>query len=184
MSLRVAFPGPLELLRHPDRDHPGPAVALGRFQVGPDHVDLPVALAEPDPRDAVRLGIPRHGLPERVADLAQRRRGRDRETPVMQEPDHLPAGLQNWHVSVEVDPVQALDIEHRMPSRMSDNVTGRFIPATSQHNGYKVMVNRPARSRQPSRPPRRSEAEPHWYTYSWCTFRSRVEDIPFFSAAS
>jgi hypothetical protein len=30
---------------------------------------------------------------------------------------HLPAGLQDRHVRVQVDPVQALDIQHHMPAQ-------------------------------------------------------------------
>jgi DNA-binding CsgD family transcriptional regulator len=33
------------------------------------------------------------------------------------ERDHLTAGLQDRHVGVQVDPVQALDIQHRMPGQ-------------------------------------------------------------------
>lgn len=52
------------ITRIPHSNHPRPRITLGGLQVGPDHLDLPVALGELDPRDAVGLGIPGHRLPE------------------------------------------------------------------------------------------------------------------------
>ena len=52
---------------------------------------------------------------ERVTDLLQARRGGHRETAVPQELHHLPTHLQLAEIAVEVDPVQALQIEAHVP---------------------------------------------------------------------
>ena len=112
----VGGPDPLELLRHPDRRHAGPAGGGLPVQVGLHHVDLALALAEPHPRDPVggREGF--HRAAELRPDLFHQRRRGDRHAQVLgHERDHLAAGLQDRDVRVEVDPVQALDVQHRMP---------------------------------------------------------------------
>ena len=62
---------------------------------------------------------------ERVPDLLQARRGRHRVPAVIQELDDLPADLQLAQVAVQVEPVQALQVQRRRarPARRS-TVTG------------------------------------------------------------
>ena len=64
----------LELLGNPDRCHPGHAGAGLRVQVAAHHVDLPVALFEPDNRDVMVLGERADVLPELGPDLLHDRR--------------------------------------------------------------------------------------------------------------
>jgi hypothetical protein len=48
--------------------------------------------------------------------VLHQRRGRDRLAQVVRhERDDLPAGLQDRHVRVQVDPVQALDVQQDVP---------------------------------------------------------------------
>ena len=104
------------LLGDTDRGHPGPArPGLGR-QVGAHQIDLAVGLGEPHHRDVVLLGEPADRPPERGPDLVEDRRGRDRIAQVRgQEADHLPADLQVVHPSVQIDPIQTLQIQRHMP---------------------------------------------------------------------
>ena len=112
----VSGPDPLELLRHPDRRHPR---AVGRglpVQVRAHHVRLAVLLREPDPRDVVSVGERGHRTAEPLPHLVEDRRRGNRQAQVLRHERHdLPAGLQDRHVSIQVDPVQALDIQRRMP---------------------------------------------------------------------
>ena len=109
-------PDPLELLGDAGRGHPGPPGGRLRLQVRLHHVDLAVALAEPHPRDPVRAGVGLHRPAEPRPDVLHQRRRRDRLAQVLgHERDHLPAGLQDGNVGVEVDPVQALDVQDAMP---------------------------------------------------------------------
>jgi hypothetical protein len=112
----VAGPHRLKFLGDPDR---GDTAAAGGGQpvlVGPHHVDLPVVLGEPHHRDVVVAGEPGHRPPEPVPNLLEDCRRRDRLAQVPgQEGDHLPTHLQSRHVSVEVDPVQALQIQTHVP---------------------------------------------------------------------
>ena len=133
----------LELLRPADRHHLRPASAGGARQQRAHHVDLPDALLELDHRDVVVLSEPRHRLPEPGADLLDHRRGSDRHAQVaVQERDDLPAHLKHGHVAVEVDPVQALHVQHRMTIQQLRN---------RDHTRHD---NRPAQ------PPLRSQPEP------------------------
>ena len=115
---RVALirgPDPLELLGDADRRHPGPAGGRLRLQVRLHDADLAVALAEPHPRDPVRGRIRLHRPAEPGPDLLHQRRRRDRLAQVLRhERNHLPAGLQDGNIRVQVDAVQALDIQHRV----------------------------------------------------------------------
>ena len=114
----VGGPHPLELLRHPDRRHPRAAARRRLLQVRAHHVGLAVVLAEPDPRDVAGLGEGSHRAAEPLADLLQQRRRGDRQVQVLgHERDHLPAGLQDRHVGVQVDPVQALDVQRHMTAQ-------------------------------------------------------------------
>jgi hypothetical protein len=62
------------------------------------------------------VGLGEGGDPaaEGVPDLLQARRGRDRVAAVAQELDHLPADLQLCQVAVQVEPVQALQVQRDM----------------------------------------------------------------------
>src|SRR6266699_3942645 len=109
------IPHQLELLRPADRHHPGPLSLGGVPQVALHDVDLADALLELDDRDVVHLGVPCHRLAEASADLLEHRRGSYRHAAVIvQERQHLTAHLQHRHVTVEVDAVQALDVQHRV----------------------------------------------------------------------
>jgi hypothetical protein len=104
------------LLGHPERSHPGPARLGLRRQVGPHLLNLAVGLGEADHRDVLVVSEPRDRLAERGADLVEDRWRGDR-IPQMpgQERDHLPADLQVRHVTVQIDPVQTLQVEPDMP---------------------------------------------------------------------
>jgi len=54
------------------------------------------------------------GAEPRADLLHQRWRGNRQAQVLRHERDHLPAGLQDRHIGVQVDPVQALDIQDRM----------------------------------------------------------------------
>jgi len=105
-----------ELLRDPDRGHPGPARRRLPRQIWAHHVDLAVVLGEPHHRDPIVGGETLHRPPERGADLLQDRRRRDRITQMRgQKRDHLPTHLQVRHIAVEINPIQTLNIEPHMP---------------------------------------------------------------------
>jgi len=108
---------PLELLGSHDGDHPVAAGALGRFQVGLDMVQFAVV-----PTGAVRLGQVRdwhrvclgEGVDlaaEAVADLLDHRGGRYGLAEVPAELVDLPAHLQVRDVGVQVEAVDAGDVE-------------------------------------------------------------------------
>jgi hypothetical protein len=83
-----------------------------RCQVRLDHLDLAVVRAEPDHLDLVVGGKGGHIGAEPVADPGEDRRRGDRVAQMRgQEADHLPANLQVVDVSVEVEPIQALDLQ-------------------------------------------------------------------------
>lgn len=112
----VGRPHRLELLRHADRGHPAPSRGGQPVLVGPHHVDLPVVLAEAHHRDVAGGGEPGHCPAEPVADLLEdRRRGHRLAQMLGQERDHLPTHLQVRHIAVEVDAVQALDVQPHVP---------------------------------------------------------------------
>jgi hypothetical protein len=80
------------------------------------HLDLAVILAEPHYRDVLSFRERADRPPEGGADLLHDRRRRDRAAEVLRhERRHLPADLQVRHVAVQVDPVQALDVQRHMP---------------------------------------------------------------------
>ena len=112
----IGGPHPLELLGHADRGHPGPAGGCLPGQVRLHDLQLGLVLAEPDPGNVIGLGERGHRPAESVTELAEQRRRGERESQVPgQERHHLRAGLQDRHVSVQVDPVQAFDIQCGMP---------------------------------------------------------------------
>src|SRR6195256_937959 len=156
-------PHQLELLRPADRHHAGPARPGGPPQQRFHHRGLPDALLELDHRDVVVLGEPRHRLPEPGADLLEHRRGDDRHPEVIvQERDDLAAYLQLRHVAVEVDAVQALDVQHRMTiQQLRDRDHTRHDNRPAQHR-YDPSLNHAAPLSRQNRKPWRSEAEPRW----------------------
>jgi len=74
-----------------------------------------VPFFELDHRDVIHLSKAAHRLPEPGADLLEHCRGGDRHAAVIvQERHDLAAYLQQRHVTIEVDAVQALDVQHRV----------------------------------------------------------------------
>jgi hypothetical protein len=107
---------PLELLRHPDRDDPRPPGGLGRVQERAHHVGLALILAKPHHRDLMLLGEAAHRGPEPLPDRGQQRRRRDRVAQMLSQKDHdLATDLQVGYVTVEIDAVQALQVQHHVP---------------------------------------------------------------------
>jgi hypothetical protein len=114
----VAHEDLLDLLGGHDRHHPVAAITLGLLQVGADVVELAVVPAgavgslEVQQGDALPLGEGRHRLAEAVADALEQHRGGDLVAQVLgQERDHLAADLQVGDIGVEVEAVQAIQVE-------------------------------------------------------------------------
>lgn len=106
----------LVLLRDTDGDHTGGCCLL---QERPHDVGLAVVLAEAHERDVVGLGEGHHRLTEPCSDPVEEGR-RDRVAEVLgEERDHLATDLQVGNVRVEVDMVEALEVEGDMASRRS-----------------------------------------------------------------
>ena len=102
----------LVFLRHTDRHHAGTAGSGLCGQVATHNVDLAVTLVEADHRDVVGLREQRDRVAERCAHLLHDRRRGNRIAQVLgHEPHHLPGDLKVRHVAVEIDPVQALQIQ-------------------------------------------------------------------------
>ena len=101
------------LLRTPDEHHP---LRCGEaLQALLHDVVLPLTPGEVDPLNALGLGEPMHSAGEPVADLAQRRRRRDPHIePAAQVADDPGRVLQLWLVHVQIHPVDALHLEHRV----------------------------------------------------------------------
>ena len=124
------------------------------------HLQLGLAFPEPDPGNVISLGERGHRLPEPLPELAEQHRRGEREPQVPgQERHHLRTGLQDRHVGVEIDPVQALDIQRDMPI---EHVVHRDDPlhhATSVRSSQRSRDPvRPASDRCPSHPATGSEA--------------------------
>jgi len=84
--------------------------------VGLHLLDLAVGLGEPHHRDVLLIGEATHRSAERGPDLIEDRRGRDRIAQMRgQEADNLPTHLQVRDVGVEVDPIQALQVQRHLP---------------------------------------------------------------------
>jgi hypothetical protein len=67
-------------------------------------------------RDVVALGEPGDLTAEALPDpLEQHRRGNRVAQMLGEEPDHLPAHLQVGNIGVEVDAIQALQVQPHMP---------------------------------------------------------------------
>ena len=79
------------------------------------HVDVAVGGLQPHHRDVVGVGVGGNRAAERVTDLLQTRRRRNREPTVPQELHHLTAHLQLAEIAVQVDTIQAFDIELDVP---------------------------------------------------------------------
>jgi hypothetical protein len=105
---------PLHLLRHPDRRDLRAARGSSPFQVGTHHLDVAVSGLQRHHRNVISLSERRHPAAEGVPDLLQARRGRHRVPAMTQELDHLAAHLQRREVAVQVEPVQALQVERNM----------------------------------------------------------------------
>jgi hypothetical protein len=133
-------------------------VRLHDFQLG-------LVLAELDPGDVIGIGKGEHRLAEPVAQLPEQHWRGEREPQVPgQERHHLGTGLQDRHVGVEIDPVQALDIQHHMPVQ---HVIHRYDLRHDDHLPQPLLVammRPPAPMRLPNHATRRSEAEPHCYS--------------------
>jgi hypothetical protein len=75
---------------------------------------------------------------EPVPHLPEQRRGGEREPQVPgEERHHLGAGLQDRHVGVEIDPVQALDIQHHMPVQ---HAIHRYDPRHDDHLPQPLLI--------------------------------------------
>ena len=87
-------------------------------QVLVHHVVLALPPREVHPRHVLGLGEPVHRRHERVRDLPQRHRRRNRQAQLAVDVGHQPTGvLQARDVDVEVHPVDRLDLEHHMLSK-------------------------------------------------------------------
>jgi hypothetical protein len=109
----------LELLGTDDRHDPGCGCPL---EIGAHVVQLAVVPAaavrplEVQQRDVVALGEAGDVAAEALPDaLEQHRRGNRVAQVLGEEPDHLPAHLQLGDVDVEVDAIQALQVQPYVP---------------------------------------------------------------------
>jgi hypothetical protein len=106
---------PLGLLGHPDRrDLRAPGRGCG-LQVGAHHLDVAVSSLQRYYRDVIGLGERGDPPPECIANLLQARRGRDGVAAMAEKLDHLPAHLQLAEITVQVKPVQALQVQLHLP---------------------------------------------------------------------
>ena len=109
-------PHQLELLGTADRHHLRTARAGSSVQVRGHHIGLALPGPEPDYRDAVGLRPVLDVLPELLPDRLEQRRGHDRLAPVIvEEVDHPACRLQLGDIAIQVNPVQAGDIQPDMP---------------------------------------------------------------------
>jgi hypothetical protein len=104
-------PGRRLLLRHADHHHSEATLPLGLMYVAPGAKLLGLALLEVHHWDPVagREALDRADV--RGADLPQRCRRRDRESPIEEEPHEHPLGLQLRGIAREEDPVDRVDLE-------------------------------------------------------------------------
>src|SRR5260221_637246 len=127
-------------------------------------MELADAPGKLDHRDVIHLSKRGHCLAEPAADLTEDRRRGDRHAPVIvQEREHLPAHLQRRHIAVEINAVQALDVQHRVTIqqfRDRDHMRHEDHPCPA---GITLpSLNLPAPVSRQNSQPRRSEAEPRW----------------------
>ena len=136
------------------------------------HLQLPLALGEADHLDVVGRGVLGDGPAEPQPDLLQDRRGRDREPQVAgQEVDHLPRDLQVGHPPVEVDPVEALQIQSDMP--IQDVVHGHHAGRHRMPPGERRQRN-PASLLSPNRDVARQPTTTSAVRGEACDTRSHV----------
>jgi hypothetical protein len=160
----VAHEDLLDLLSNHDRHHPTAALPLGLLQVGADMVELAIVPAgavgplEAQQGDVPLLGKGRDCLAEAVTDAFEQGRGRHLVAQMLgQERDHLAADLQVGDVGVEIDAIQAIqveryvavedvvDVHHRRhmdhPDR-KDSLglpSGTTKPMTQHHGGFSAV---------------------------------------------
>jgi hypothetical protein len=160
----VALEDPLELLGDEDGDYSG----AGLRRQGLHEVDLPLALLGPDQGDAVPVGEVRHRLAEPVPDLLEhRRRGDGQLQVVLHEPDHLPAHLEVGDVGVEVEAVEALQVQSDVAVEEVVHIEGlpcgRSLHSSRHHDhlhegSLGPTSGAPNLRHSPTLRPRRSEA--------------------------
>ena len=102
----------LELLSDADGHH---ARLGGGLEVGLDHVDLPIALGEADDRDLTLLGEAATASERSRPFLEQGWGGNWLVTLLVEKGDHLAANLQLRNVGVQVDTIQAFEVQQDMP---------------------------------------------------------------------
>ena len=86
------------------------------MEVGLDNVDLPIAPGKADDWDVVPLGKTGDGLAKSFTHLPEQHRGGNRLIAMLAEKgDHLAANLQRRHISVQVDTIQAFEVQYHMP---------------------------------------------------------------------
>ena len=103
----------LKVLGDTDRDHPRGTGGL--LQEGAHGVDLALALLELEQRDAMVAGEGLDGLAEVVTDGGEEGGRGDGVTEVAgEEGDHLSPDLKAGDVGVEVDAIEAMEVEAQM----------------------------------------------------------------------
>src|SRR5207248_858810 len=164
-------PHQLELLRAAHRHYPRPASGRSGLQVRGHHIGLALPGLEADHRDAASPRPVLDAAAELLPDRLEQRRRHDRLAPVLvEEPDHPASSLQLGDIAIEIQPVQAGDVQPDMPGhhvrgshhswlgRQSTTVT--FITLRTRIHSLR-MIPRSVPCRQNYRT-RRSEAEPLW----------------------
>jgi hypothetical protein len=96
----------------------GPAGSLERCEPLGHHVVLALSPHEVHPRHVLGLDEAMHRGHERIRDLPQRHRRRNRQAQLAVNVSDQPGGvLQARDVDIEVHPVNRLDLEHHMLSK-------------------------------------------------------------------
>jgi hypothetical protein len=106
---------PLRFLGHPDRRDlrpPGPGRGV---QVRAHDLDVAVGSFQRHHRDVVGAGEGGDPAAERIPDLLQARSGRDRVAAMLKELHELAADLQPAEITVQVEAVQALQVQLHVP---------------------------------------------------------------------
>jgi hypothetical protein len=103
----------LELLGNANGDDTGLSSSL---EVRLDDVDLPIALPETDDWDLMALGERGDCLAKALAHLLEQGwRGDGLIALLVEKGDHLAANLQGRNVRVQIDTIQAFEVQHHMP---------------------------------------------------------------------
>jgi hypothetical protein len=92
---------------------PGPFRCI---QIRPDYLQLPIALAEGHPRDAVVLRVRAHRGPGTPGCCGPAPRARRSGTRASAAPSDLARCLQGWHPAVEIEPIEPLNLQADMPA--------------------------------------------------------------------